>query len=296
MLFLINIRNILLINLICFQFNLVYSENNFVKISQSDLKHEELLGEKIRIAANYGFFYLEIPDECKMFIDPAKDFADSFYKDESLKTLQLKDFSGYHNRENTQVEAFYLEREYWEELLPEQLFIFASKVHCLGVDVLKRILSICEISENDYASISGNVSEGDGDIFFTFNHYDSTSPFEGLGKHRDFGQFTILFTEDPGLEVLIKDEWVSINPIPGYFIVNFGKALEKSINDSEQLIAAWHRVRKMDADRISFAICAGNSKNSYIYQKTKEGEIINTEVPYLKILQTSKRYKPSSES
>lgn len=264
-------------------------ENSFIKILQSDLEKEVEFNHKVKKAAQLGFFYLEIPDDCKQFIEEAANFSNSFNQIQTIKNFEFEGFSGYHDRDESQVEALYLERKYWKRLLPENLFSLALKTHYLGMEILHKTLLICDVVETNHDKISGNVAGGSGDIFFTFNHYQSEKPYEGLAKHRDFGQFTILFADLPGLEVMIEDRWLALDPITGYFVVFFGKALENSINDSKKLIAAWHRVRKLETDRISFAICAGNSGDSNVYRMENE-DLIDTGVSYLKVLQESKRY------
>ena len=269
---------------------------DIVKITEKEFLTGIALNEKLEQAARTGIFYLEIPSNCKSLIQNTVDFANSFYTKDSIKELNLKGFSGYQDRNFSQVEAFYLEHEYWKEHLPEELYILARETYSVAIQVIKKTLPLCGISQDDFGKITGKVTEGGGDVFFTFNHYRPEINYEGLAAHRDFGQITILFINQPGLQAKINEEWVDVNPINGYFIVNFGKALERSINDLQQLTAVWHRVEHVKEDRVSFAICIGNAGDSFVYKKTQSGQVITEGEPYLNTLKASSRYTEKFQS
>jgi len=59
-----------------------------------------------------------------------------------------------------------------------------------------------------------------------FNHFRSTKDTRGSKFHRDSGWVTVLRSTEPGLLALIDGELRSVDPVPGYFIVNFGSSLE----------------------------------------------------------------------
>lgn len=252
--------------------------NEFIKISQKELESGHNLNEKLAQAARMGFFYLEMPQDCKLLVGKAVDFANSFYTKSSVKELKLEGFSGYHDRESSQVESLYLERKYWNDQLPAELLELAPKMHELAVEVLKKTLSVCEISKNeDQEKMTGGVSENKGDIYFTFNHYRADKPFEGLASHRDFGQITVLFINKLGLQTEINEKWVDVPPLENHFVVNYGRALEYSVNNVNQLTAALHRVQQVTKDRISFGIFADNTKDSMMHQKTSSNNLFNRE-------------------
>ena len=72
----------------------------------------------------------------------------------------------------------------------------------------------------------------------------------GLNVHKDSGWVTVLRSLDPGLEVQRGESWEPINPEPGWFIVNFGCAMEILTRDSAAPVAAVaHRVRRQAVDR-----------------------------------------------
>jgi isopenicillin N synthase-like dioxygenase len=59
------------------------------------------------------------------------------------------------------------------------------------------------------------------------NHYPFYGKEQlGIAEHSDWGFLTLLYTTTPGLQILINDEWIDIQPKEGYFIVNIGDMLE----------------------------------------------------------------------
>lgn len=49
----------------------------------------------------------------------------------------------------------------------------------------------------------------------------------GMPPHSDYGFLTLLLQDDvEGLQILYRDEWVTIDPIPGSFVINVGDHLE----------------------------------------------------------------------
>ena len=254
-----------------------YSQaDTIVRISSEEFISGRNLDEKLAKSAQMGFFYLEMPSDCKKLIDEAVDFAHSFYKNPHVKERKFEGFSGYHDREKFQIESLFLECKYWKEQLPEKLLELAPKMHALGIEILKKTLHICGIKKDEQDQISGDVTGNQGDIYFVFNHYRAEKSCEGLPSHRDFGQITVLFINQLGLQAKINGNWMDVPPLEGYFIINFGRALENSINDSKKLTAAWHRVQQVVKDRISLGIVADNSMDSTIYQKNSSGELINS--------------------
>lgn len=49
----------------------------------------------------------------------------------------------------------------------------------------------------------------------------------GMPPHSDYGFLTLLLQDRvPGLQILHRDDWVTVKPIPGSFVVNVGDHLE----------------------------------------------------------------------
>jgi 2OG-Fe(II) oxygenase superfamily len=194
--------------------------------------HKEFLecssnNEKLAKAARMGCFYLEIPEDCRPFLEKAIQFAHSFPQDEKLKERKFANISGYIPRAGMQLES---------------------------MEILKRTLTVCGIPTNEQKKISCGVTEGKGETYLIFNHYSPEKPFTGVDAHRDTGYVTLLFINQRGLQGSIQDEWVDIPPLENYFITIFGDRLAMSIKDLDRLKPLAHRVESVRANRISLGI------------------------------------------
>ena len=243
----------------------------FIHINQADLANGgETLNEKLREAAHHGMFYLEQPEECKKRLAVATEFAKAFPKDEKLKAIKLPGFSGYQDRK-AQVESFYLHSDYWNgEIFSPELESLATGMAKLAQQVLNATLTAVDFPESDdlRGKATGNCSDGRGMKHFSFNNYRperNPEAVDGIPAHKDFGQITVLYTSGPGLEVLEGKKWVQVPPKEGYFVVNFGRALEWLIGDKKHLIGAPHRVLPVKTPRISWGIFLDNAAESPIY-------------------------------
>jgi isopenicillin N synthase-like dioxygenase len=70
-----------------------------------------------------------------------------------------------------------------------------------------------------------------------------------LNAHKDFGLFTIVFFEEPGLEVKYQNVWQAIPPKKDCVVVNLGNALEQMTG--KRCHSALHRVINATDNRIS---------------------------------------------
>jgi isopenicillin N synthase-like dioxygenase len=86
-------------------------------------------------------------------------------------------------------------------------------------------------------------------------HYPATAAGEiGAGEHTDYGNITLLATDDVGgLEVRTRaGEWIAAPPIPGAFVVNIGDCLMRWTNDV--YVSTPHRVvNRSGRERYSIA-------------------------------------------
>jgi isopenicillin N synthase-like dioxygenase len=94
----------------------------------------------------------------------------------------------------------------------------------------------------------------DNTSFIRLNYYPLTDPLDAadaatvtalgdmaLHHHTDAGALTILLQDDVGgLQVLHRDEWIDVPPLPGAFVINTGDMMQVWSNDLYQ--AAMHRV------------------------------------------------------
>ena len=270
--------------------------SDLVKIDQADLSNTSgLLHQKLVRAAKMGFFFLEIPKEIESEMLSAETYASRFHLDPSLKSMQLEGVSGYFDRKQFQVESLYLERRYWTSLLPKEINQLLVRLHLLALKILKETLFALGIKEKEHSLLTGEVIEGGGEIHFTCNHYRSAKDCIGLKGHRDFGQITLLFVNQEGLERKNRqkmDEGPSLSRI---FVINFGRALETTINESNNLVAAWHRVEKLAKDRISFGLFVDNAPNSKIHI-LKDNEAVSSGKTFSEYLKENFKEQYEGES
>jgi len=252
--------------------------NAIIVITQQELAGNTIeLEKKLIQAAKDGIFYIEIPSECKNLIPDALVFAHSFYTNEDIKNQKLSGFSGYHNRENAQVESFYAERKYWKEVLPEEIIQCATHMNALSAQLLKKVLDVVipHLTANQLDVATGKVTANNGLYHAIFNHYRPEKTSIGLAPHQDFGFITLLSIHKPGLIAQLHGVWGNIFPKKDYFIVNFGRALEMLVNDTHTLTAIVHAVEHIrDQDgRVSFGLSAESALDSSVYRVSENGSL-----------------------
>ncbi len=238
--------------------------------NRSEKSLNEDFVQKINQALRLGFFYLEIPDDCRSYLELTLKYANSFYANENIRKIKHEGFTSYNDRDNMQVESLYLEKKYWETYLAHQYpdcLVAARKMHQLSIEILKTVYNHFGIAESDHEMASGGLSTGNGVVHLTFHHYRHEKAQEGLAAHKDFGQVSVLFTDKKGLQAKQNEEWIDVPPLKDHFIINFGKVLEILINDPDRLIASEHRVVRLAEDRISFGVFTDNGGDMPLYQR-----------------------------
>ncbi|MFJ8957644.1 2OG-Fe(II) oxygenase family protein [Streptomyces sp. NPDC102381] len=180
-----------------------------------------------------GFFLLRIPDG----LDPVSGdrLANEFYRDRAGDALDPfrgfrdtevpGDYQGYFDREHDQWENLYVERANWS-LLPTEVAELGQGMADLGIAVLRAVLSHLDVPQHLWSTVSSGLSDRRGHQMLAFNHFRSQKATRGCKFHRDSGWVTVLRSVEPGLLALIEGELGSVDPVPGYFIVNFGSSLE----------------------------------------------------------------------
>lgn len=254
---------------------------SFAVLKRSDVLENS---RAFALGMQQGFFYMEIPEEIQPFIQTGVDFANHFYQDEAIQRVSLGGFNGYHVREGVQVESFYLEEKYWSQIYSPPLADLAKKMEKLTVEVLCGVLRETGIDPSDGEIATGGASNGQGLCHFSFNHYRPCATGNGLKAHRDFGHITLLFINQKGLQAHVNREWVDVDPLEGYFIVNFGAALERLVNDSSRLTAAVHRVQRVAEDRISFGIFLDSPMESLLYETNSQGKLEKLKMSYAQFI------------
>jgi hypothetical protein len=239
------------------------SESPFVTVSQSLWTgQDETLKKEISEAAKRGFFYLEMPDDCRPLVKEVKDFASWVFSMRNLNSTNYHDGGG-----NIQREQAYFHEEEWSTLFPEKVLELTQKISSINIEILKNIYSWAGFSECDYEKISGGATSGKGTSVLNFSHYRAEKKQKGLGEHRDFGQITLLFIDKVGLQVHFHGNWVDVKPMENHFVIIFGQTLEVLIHDKSQLIAANHRVAQVFEDRISITLFTHNRSDTPIQQR-----------------------------
>ncbi|CAB3769222.1 2OG-Fe(II) oxygenase family protein [Paraburkholderia humisilvae] len=184
-------------------------------------------------ALNDGFFLLKIPDGV------ALDASDRFVRhcfeprvDGELARytgyrdcIVPGDYQGYFDREHDQWENFYVERNNWP-MLPDQVAQAGEAMAEIGIGILRATLGHLGISAAEWDTLTGGLTAKRGHQMLAFNHFRSGKRVRGSKFHRDSGWVTVLRSTTPGLLAYIDGGLRCINPEPGYFVINFGSALE----------------------------------------------------------------------
>ena len=223
-----------------------------------------------------ALFYVEMSEECKNLLPDALAFGDRFPHDEELKQRKFPGVTGYHDRENMQVESFYAERCFWGELFSEPVRRLALLMNALAGDLLRKTLNLVapHISADQLARATSNVAENNGQYHLSFHHYRREKSNLGLKPHKDFGYVTVLSINKPGLVAKLNGVWGSVLPKKNCFVVNFGSALEILVNDTDKLSAVLHAVEHIeDPNRVSFGVFADGAPESPFYKSSKDGSL-----------------------
>lgn len=232
-------------------------------LERARVEHDELIFSSEpgqHAALRDGIFLLKIPTTIDL--SAGDTFANEFYRGSiskrygKFRSITSEYFGdpllGFHERSN-QIEQFLLERRFWKRDYPVELARIGERMGALAHTVLRSVLRLTDIPQNDWAKATGGCSDAAGSYHLTFNHYRPAFPGVGLSSHKDDGFLTILRTTAPGLEINRNEAWESVDPDSEYFVVNFGLSMEALTRESAQPIAAiMHRVRHQTIDRFSF--------------------------------------------
>jgi hypothetical protein len=181
-----------------------------------------------------GFFLLEIPPDLN--VDSADSFANNFFREKSgdaddkykgYKNVIIPgDYQGYFDRPNDQWKNFYIEKNNWKQFLSEDVIESGTKMAQLGINIIGSMLRKLSIPSLCWDKVTGGLTENKGHQMLAFNHFRFEKPMRGTKLHRDSGWVTVLRSTEPGLIGFIDGTLYSINPEPGYFIINFGSSFE----------------------------------------------------------------------
>lgn len=228
-----------------------------------------------------GCFLLEIPpgidltpgiELCRQFYRPLQDGPE-----ETRPYRGFRDLEGiYFDREHFQTEHLLSDGPARRQHFPPDVMAMTDRMHGLAVHVLRTVLTHLGVPGHLWPTITGNAVEGGGIQWFAANHYRPERAQLGCAPHKDTGFVTVLYIQQEGLEVRVDGGWAPIEPVPGYFVVNFGAAFELLTRPlATPVQAILHRVQHCapsgDADRFSFAAFVNPPADGLLYQVHADG-------------------------
>lgn len=236
--------------------------------------------EKFDHVLRQGFFLVKIPKNVDTTPGDifAREFHQSKYGDDEMdsfrgyRNLEVPgDYQGYFDREHDQWENFYIEKSNWD-LLPPSVVILGQQMTKIGIIILRSVLQYLNLPQQDWPIVSGGLSDNQGHQMLAFNHFRSEKNIRGCKFHRDSGWVTVLRSTEPGLLAFIDDRLWAINPVPEYFIVNFGSSIEVLTENLPKPVRAnIHGVVRTHANpkkpnRTSYVTFLDSSLDGAIYQ------------------------------
>jgi hypothetical protein len=222
-----------------------------------------------------GCFLLELPAD--LDLSPGLILAREFYRgpdDGDPRTRGYRGFRDradvYFDREHFQTEHILLDGPARARLFPPALVSLCEAMNDLALRVLRHVLTQIGIAPVRWREVTGGAVDNAGTHWFACSHYRPDRPLPGCAAHKDTGFVTMLFIDRDGLECEADGDWLSIDPAPGYFVVNFGGALEiLTRRTATPVRAILHRVRRTmpgAADRYSFAAFANPPAAGMLYE------------------------------
>lgn len=223
-----------------------------------------------------GFFFVQKPAgfdlsagdhfAANFYLDRRGDADDAYRGFRVLNAERLAEREGYYCRDADQVEQFFLEARFWDDVFPAALSRQASEMRNFSVAVIRAILERLDLPYEILDKATGGILSGQGTYHLTFNHFRPQIRARGLNTHKDSGWITMLRSLEPGLEVRRGRQWLPIVPRPDAFVMNFGCAIEILTRDTLTPVAAVaHRVIEQPVrpngvpDRFSYALFVDSS-------------------------------------
>jgi len=225
-------------------------------------------------ALSDGFFLLEIPNHIEVL--PGLNLCHNFYKDNDGHNDSYKGFkkhqSLYFDRPNFQTEHILTDQQTRKEFFPTEVKQLADKMNNLAIIILENVLKKLNVPEKDWDLVTGHCVQNKGTHWFACSHYRSEIQKPGCPTHQDTGFVTVLYIDEPGLQAYINKKWENINPVPGYFIINFGRSFEILTEKLPVCVkSVLHRVSQTykvngKKDRVSMAAFTNMPNDLCLYQ------------------------------
>lgn len=256
-----------------------------LELARASVRGSELVFESsggFAEALRDGCFALAIPPD--LDLTPGLTLAREFYRtvcDGDPSTGAYRGFRDradvYFDREHFQTEHVLIDGPGRLRQFPAALVAMCDRMNDLGVLVLRQVLVAVGVPRGLWSQVTGGAIDNAGTHWYASSHYRPERDQLGCAPHRDTGFVTILYIDQEGLEASIDGEWVSVDPVPGHFIVNFGGSLEILTDATHTPVRAiLHRVRQTVRvpgleDRFSFAAFVNPPATGMLYRCDANG-------------------------
>lgn len=234
-------------------------------------------------ALRNGCFALHIPRHIDL--KPGKKLAAEFYQDPGETLGDTQRYRGYRDqtalyfdREHFQTEHILTDHVQRQSLLPVAVNMMCDDLHALATLILRDVLRETGIAPALWPHVTHSATQGGGVKWFAVSHYRTERHQPGAPAHKDTGFVTVLFCNQPGLEVFVNNQWMAVEPIADHFLINFGGALEAlTLHLPTPVNAVLHRVRQCQPhssgqDRYSFAVFLNPPASGELFQSSADGK------------------------
>ena len=227
-------------------------------------------------ALGEGGFFLEIPHD--LDLAPAIRLSREFYRERGAdsESNTYRGFRGregvYFDREHFQTEHVLVDRPARVTNFPPALVATCDAMNDVALALLRNVLTHLRIPSELWHKVTGGAVDNRGTHWFASSHYRPERDQMGCAPHKDTGFMTVLYIDQEGLEASLGGEWVSIDPVPGHLVINFGASLEILTRlTSCPVRAILHRVRQTSTDpsreeRFSFAAFVNPPATGWLYE------------------------------
>jgi len=136
----------------------------------------------------------------------------------------------------------------WKETMLE----YFEAMHQLGMRILRLVARSLGLSDTFFDHHFTRPMEALRLLKYGAHVSKPETGIFGCGAHSDYGMLTLLSTDDnPGLQIWVEGEWVSVAPHPKDFVVNIGDMLERWTNKKYR--STVHRVIN-ETGKVRFSI------------------------------------------
>ena len=233
-----------------------------------------------------GCFLLRHP--ATLDLRPGRCLARNFYKSPNGSDKDayrgFRDQSGiYFDREHFQTEHLLMDRTQRLATMPTDVTEMCDAMAALGRQILVNVLEALKVPRVNWDAATAECLSGKAVEWMAVSHYRSDRRVLGCPAHKDTGYITILYFDQDGLQARRDGAWCNIDPVPGYFLVNFGGALERLTRRLIRPVeAVLHRVEECSPcetadERTSFAAFINPAASAMLCEVDEAGSIYEVE-------------------